>query len=586
MAATRNPHVAAAKRYARAVIKGTTPACGYVRLACTRYLDDLEAAKAKAYPYRFDNGAAEHACNFIEALPHTKGHWAIGTPGVEGTNLITLEAWQCFIVCNLFGWLGKADGLRRYRETYFEIPRKNGKSVLAAAIALYLFAADGEPGGEVFSGATTERQAWEVFRPAQLMAKRTPALLEAFGIEVGAKHLHIVADASRFEPVIGKPGDGASPHCAVIDEYHEHKTGAMLDTMQTGMGARRQPLLFVITTAGSDIAGPCYALRTDAIKVLEGTVENDRLLAIIYTLDEGDDWTTPEALVKANPNLGVSVSGEYLKAQQQAAINSARKQATFKTKHLNVWVYARSPWMNMHAWAACADPSLDLADFTDEQAHAGGDVSAKKDVTSWCRVFTRSIEGVEHYYIFSEHWLPEDQINDPSKAHYQEWVNTGELQTTDGDILDLDEIELAIQDAAQVHQILEIGFDPWGAYQLMSNLQSGKNGRPLNVVEVPQTVKYLSEPMKWLAAFAEAGRLHHIGDPVLAWGVSNVVAREDANGNLFPRKERRENKIDPAVALIIAFNRVLMTETPTASVYEERGLVVLGATDAETESTE
>jgi phage terminase large subunit-like protein len=408
------------------------------------------------------------------------------------------------------------------------------------------------------------------------MVLKTEDLREQIGIEVGAKNMHIIEDGSRFEPVVGKPGDGASPHCGIVDEYHEHKTEDLMETFQTGMGARRQPLLFVITTAGSDLAGPCYALRSDAIKMLEGSLENERLFSIIYTIDTDDDWTDPEILRKANPNYGVSVFEDYLKAQQKQAINSARKQNAFKTKHMNVWVGSRAPWMNLESWLRCADPELKLEEFRSEEAICGSDVAAKRDLTSWCRIFIREVDGEDHFFIFSEHWLPEDTAMDPEKGHYGEWMNMGVLNTTDGPVLDLDEIELAMQDAGNVHKIREIAFDPWGAYQLMGNLMAGKNGRKMVCTEVPQTTKYLSEPMKWLAAYADAGRLHHNGDPVLTWCVSNVVCKEDANGNIFPRKEREENKIDAAVAMILAFSRVLMGDADTGSVYDRRGLAVIG----------
>ncbi len=571
----KHPHVAKANKYARDVVSGKIPAGLYVRQACERHLKDL-GRRAKAYPYKFSSVSAEHACDFIEKLPHTKGKWAVATRGNPSSVLIKLEPFQCFIVCVLFGWLQKADGLRRFRETYIEIPRKNGKSLLAAAIGLYMFAVDGEPGSEVYSGATKEKQAWETFRPARLMTKRTEEFRDAFDIEIGAKNLCIINDESRFEPVVGKPGDGASPHMGIVDEFHEHKTDDLYSTFQTGMGSREQPILFIITTAGTDLAGPCYAQRGDAVKVLSGAVENDQLFVIIFTIDESDDWTDPAILEKANPNYGVSVNADYLKAQQQAAINSARKQNKFKTKHLNVWCGSRSPWLNLESWIACGDPTLKIDDFRGETAICGGDVSAKQDLTSWCRVFVREIEDVDHYYIFSEHWLPEEAAEDPDRGHYGGWVNEGLINTTDGRVLDLDEIELAIQDAASVHQLGEIGFDPWGAYQLIANLISGKHGRRLDAIEIPQTTRYLSEPMKWLQAYADAGRLHHNGDPVLTWCVSNVVCKEDANGNLFPRKERDENKIDAAVALIIAFNRVLMGDEKTGSVYDDRGLTVIG----------
>jgi phage terminase large subunit-like protein len=339
-----SPHVDQANKYAKLVVAGKIPASKWVRLACKRHLDDLQRSKQRNFQYRFDPAKAERPCRFVEALPHTKGKWA------SAGETITLGPWQCFIICVLFGWLVKSTGKYRFREAYIKVPRKNGKSILGSSIGLFKFAADGEFGAEVYSGATTEKQAWEVFRPARLMVERTQALQKAFGITVNAKSLTILSNGSKFEPLIGKPGDGASPSCAIVDEYHEHPDDTLYDTMKTGMGARENPLLLVITTAGSDRSGPCYSLEKDVEKVLEGTLQNDRLFGIMYGIDQKDDWKSEAALIKANPNYGVSVFSDFLLDAQRDAINNARKQNVFKTKHLDEWVNAGIPGFNMAKW--------------------------------------------------------------------------------------------------------------------------------------------------------------------------------------------------------------------------------------------
>ncbi|WP_268967733.1 terminase large subunit domain-containing protein [Zooshikella ganghwensis] len=260
-----------ALQYIDAVLAGDIPACTYIKQACQRHLDDLAKVKEPDYPYYFDDAKADRICKFIQLLPHTKGKW------VAKRELITLELWQCFAFAIPFGWLRKKNNARRYREVYCEVPRKNGKSIIAAGTGLYCFAMDNEYGAEVYSGATSEKQAWEVFRPAKAMVINTPDLKESAQINVNAKNMNRLLDGGRFEPVIGNPGDGASPSCALIDEYHEHKTSDLYDTMRSGMGAREQPLLFVITTAGSNIAGPCYEKRQEVINVLNGVVPNEEL---------------------------------------------------------------------------------------------------------------------------------------------------------------------------------------------------------------------------------------------------------------------------------------------------------------------
>lgn len=554
-------HVEKASEYIKGVIAGDILACNYVRLACQRHLDNLKESKKATYPYRFDEAKAARVCKFIELLPHTKGKWALQR------ELIVLQPWQCFLLCVLFGWVHKKTGLRRFRKAYIEIPRKNGKSIKAAGVGLYMFAADGEHGAEVYAGATSEKQAWEVFRPAKQMAERTPDFLEAYGVAANASNLNIVGNGSRFEPVIGKPGDGASPSCAIVDEYHEHPDDTLVDTMATGMGAREQPLLFEVTTAGSDIAGPCYAQRLDAIRMLEGSVAADDLFACIWTLDEGDDWTTEAALRKANPNYDVSVSGEWLKAEQRNAINSSRKQNTFKTKHLNAWVTARAAWMNMEQWNACAD-APPIAWMKGEPLYVGLDLSSKLDITAVGRVFRREIEGVPHFYAYIRPYLPEAVAEEPEKQHYQGWVHDGHLTATEGDIIDYDHIEQDIREDDAEFNIVEVGFDPWGATQVCNNL--AKDG--ITCVEVPQRVQHLSEPMKMIEAYVKSGQFHHDGNPVLNWAMSNLTVKPDRNENIFPGKDRPESKIDPAVAVIIAMSRAL--QGAEMSVYESRGVRV------------
>jgi phage terminase large subunit-like protein len=575
-------HVAAALRYAEAVRDGEVLACKWVRLACERHLQDLARAESDPeYRFYFDEDAAELVCAFVEELPHTKGKWAAGTPGQPGGNRIRLEPWQKFVLSTLFGWKRVEDELRRFRVAYVEVPRKNGKSILAAGVGLYMFAADGEFGAEVYSGATSKYQAWEVFRPAKLMVERTPEFQAAYGAAAHASNLHILEDGSRFEPVIGKPGDGASPSCAIVDEYHEHPDDTLYDTMLTGMGAREQPLMFVITTAGENLEGACYALHLDVQKVLEGSIDNDELFGIIYTIDEGDDWTSEEALRKANPNYGVSIFGDFLQSQIADAVRSSRKQGIVKTKHLNVWVRARNAWMNMEAWKRQADPTLREEDFEGESCWSGLDLASKLDLTAAVKVFKRQEtvsagdgaeeRTVDHFYVFGRYYLPEEAASDPKHRHYQGWARDGHLILTEGTVIDYARIRGDVAEDAERFHVAQLGIDPFGSTQLGQELQDDHG---VEVVEIPQTVKYLSEPMKWVEAYTLAGQLHHDGNPVLTWAMSNVTARTDANDNVFPRKERKENKIDPVVALIMALGRALANGgADSGSVYDDRGIL-------------
>ncbi len=560
-------YVAIATRYARDVVAGKIPACKWVRLACLRQLKDLDRAKSKKYPYRFDRAAAERACRFAELMPHTKGEWA------RKQEPIRLSPWQIFCRTTIFGWIRKKNGLRRFREVYIEVPRKNGKSTDAATTGLYMFAADGEFGAEVYSGAVSEKQAWEIFRPARLMAKRTPDLCDHYGIEVNAATLAIPDNGSRFEPLIGKPHDGASPSCALVDEYHEHQTDELYETMITGMGARQQPLAYIITTAGSNLAGPCHIKRDQVLKVLEGILKNDELFGIVYTIDEEDDWTSEEALRKANPNYNVSVDGEYLASRQRDAIQIASKQNAFKTKHLNIWVGARSVWMNMQSWAKCP-PRKTLDELAGRPCYIALDLSSKIDLAAQMLVFPPDGDDLL-WHVHGRYYLPEDVVLEKATgnfSHYDAWAKQGLLTLTDGDLIDYEEIENDLRDFKSRFQVEEVPYDPFQATQLATRMTA----EGFTMVEMAPTAKNFSEPMKHLEALVKVRRLAHGKDPILTWMMSNVMLRPDrANRDLYyPVKEKPENKIDGAVALIMAIARA-MTGEGGGSVYESRGFLTV-----------
>jgi len=555
-----------ASQYARDVVDGRIPACKWHKLACARHLRDLERGGSDGFPYVFNPeltdpaGKAyfpgERICKFAELMPHIKGDWA-----ARG-QLIVLEAWQIFILVSIFAWVHRDTGKRRFRVADLYVPRKNAKSTLAAVIGNFMLAVDGEFGAEVYSGATSQDQALEVFRPALLMARATPRFLQTYGVSANASNLAVVEKNAKFEPIIGKPGDGASPSCAIVDEYHEHKTPELYETMQTGMGARSQPLILVITTAGSDISGPCFQHQQELEKVLEGTIENDQRFGIVFTIDEGDDWTSEDVLRKANPNYGVSVDAEFLTIQQRDAIADPRKQNVFKTKHLNVWVAAASPWLNLYHLQQAGDPSLKLEDFRGDDCIVGIDLASKQDIASKVFLFSREIEGERHYYAISRNYVPEAAVQKPESAHYQGWVNSGHLIQTAGNMINITQIEDDLIEAAETVVLKELAKDPWNSAQLGANLQEAG----FEVIDIPQQVRYLSEPMKELQALVDAGRFHHDANPAFVWMLSNVEVKEDRNENIFPRKQRAANKIDAAVALIIAMNRMLAAVAAAGSV--------------------
>ncbi|HEM7896985.1 TPA: terminase large subunit [Burkholderia cenocepacia] len=567
MARESFPLVARANQFARDVVRGKVLACRWVKLACQRHLDDLAASRSASFKYKFDSSKAEKKLRLIQLLPHTKGEWAYKR------QLVSLEPWQLFGLACTFGWVKKKTGFRRFRESYWEVPRKNGKSVIAAGVGIAMFTADDEFGAEVYCGATTERQAWEVFRPARLMVSRSPMLIEHLGIEVNAQALNRPEDGSRFEPIIGNPGDGASPSCAIKDEYHEDDTNVQYETMLTGMGARRQPLMFIITTSGSNIEGPCYDKRRQVIEMLEGTVPDDELFGWIWTIDDGDDWTDPRVLAKANPNIGISVYQEYLESQQQRAINSARFTNTFKTKHLNVWTSAKAGYFNLEAWKACEDRSLMLDQFEGQDSVLALDMARKLDLNSMARLFWRDIDGRRHYFsVAPRFWVPEDTVRNTDNRRmaerYQAWVNQGHLLETDGAEIDYRDILEEAKGANRLCPVQCTPLDPHGA----TNLSHQLDDEGLTPVTVVQNYTNMSDPMKELEAAISAGRFHHDGNPIMTWCVSNVIGK-NLPGNddvVRPIKQGNDNKIDGAVALIMAIGRAMLADrVDSGSIYDQ-----------------
>lgn len=537
-------HAAIAIKYADSVISGKTIACKWIKLAAKRFKKDLKSQSKKTFKYKFDEERANSKCRFIEKFPHTKGKWAAKKES------FILSDWQCFFICNIFGWLRKSNGLRRYRKALLFVPRKNGKSDVAGRIGLAMLAADGEYGAEVYSGATTEKQAYEVFRPARLMANAVHEFKESFGVEVYKSTIIMQSNGSRFEPVIGKPGDGSSPSCAIIDEYHEHDTDESLDTMETGMGAREQPLLLVITTAGINIAGPCFQLQKEAERVLLGQQENDELFCLIYTIDDGDKWDDLSALKKANPNFGVSVDADFLKSRLKDAISNPRKQSIYKTKHLNVWVGAREAYYNMEDWNACANKDLRLEDFEGSRAIIGLDLAHKVDIAALEILIP--LEG-RKYARFGKYYLPEETVSKRENEHYQGWMREGWLNVTDGQITDFTEIKNDILEMSEKFQLESVRFDPAQATMLMNELMT----EGITCIEVKPTVINFSEPMKELDSRMKTRDLMHNGDPVMGWMVSNTVGKLDAKDNVYPRKERPENKIDGVIAHLMALHGLM-----------------------------
>ena len=530
-------YVAIAQQYMADVEAGRISACKWVKLAVKRQRKDLEKYSKHNSLYVFVEAEAVRVCKFIELLTHTKGELA-------GTR-ISLEPWQVFILTTAFGWRRRFGGGRRFRRVYIEVPRGNGKSCLSSGVALYCLVADREPGAEVYSFATTRDQAKIVFGDAKVMAERNAPLRQQFGLQVLANALYVPNTNSTFQAksAEGSTLDGLNTHLAVIDELHAHKTRAVYDVVETSLGKRRSSLLWCITTAGFDTSGICYEVRTMSTKVLEGTVIDETQFAIIYTIDDEDDWTAEAALQKANPNWGVSVRPEVITSLLKKAKALTSAVNNFKTKHLNIWCSASSAWMDMQAWDA-NEIYEDRSSYEGLPCYIGLDVGAKNDVTAKVLLFPRG----KSFMVFADFYLPEAAIEKSTNSQYSGWVADGWINQSGGAMTDLSRIEEDLREDLSRYDVKGIAFDPWNALQLATSLSN--DGAPM--IEYRNTVQNFSDPMKSLEALTQDKRINHDGNPVLRWMMSNVVAKLDAKDNIFPRKERYENKIDGVVALIMA----------------------------------
>lgn len=553
------------------VIERKVSAGQLARRGCERFARDLAASerKRKRSPYYFDAAEAERWLEFLATLRHVKGRWS--------GELFHPSGYQCFCTSQIYGWRLRKDivdeetgevteaGTRRFLEAYIEVARKAGKSFWFAGLGLGHLCIDGEPGAEVYCGATTEKQALEVFRPARAMMMRDEALRERYGVEVNVKSLWVMQDGSHFEPVIGNPGDGPSPSCSITDEYHEHRNRDQVDTMETGMGARAQPLALKITTAGSDFGGPCYDEHLEAVAILNQTLADETKFVMIFAADETVPWESDEALRQANPNLGISVSKRYLHARRLKALNSPTKQAAYKTKHLCHWVGARVAWMNMLRLQRCVKPRLDLQAFEGRRAFGGLDLASRVDLASMAIV----IEDGPRIVAFSTYWAPESVVDgaDVRNKNYKAWADAGYLIKTPGDTIDFDFIEEHVKQMAELLDLHEIGYDPYQATQLATHLQ----GEGLTMVELRPTPINFSEPMMELDSRIIDRKFAYNGNAVTTWCFGNTVAKmRGMMGDLImPDKERPEQKIDGVVALIMGVNRwIAYKDTEIPDDYE------------------
>lgn len=531
----------------------------YTYLAGERHVRDLEEGAARGL--RFDEKAATIAVKFFSLLTHNKGKWA-GQP-------LTLEPWQQFFIASLFGWK-RADGTRRFRESYLEVARKNGKSTVGSGVCLELLVLDGEPGAEIYTAATKKEQARIVFGDAQNMARKSTALLKKVKVQQHA--IMVASTLSTMKPMSSdsKTEDGLNPHGIYIDEYHAHPDDGLYSVLKSATGARAQPLLSIITTAGFNRLGPCAQLRKSLAGLLEGQHHDDSYFALIYSLDEGDDWQDETTWQKANPNLGVSVGLQYLREQYAAAVRLPSQQVPFKTKHLNLWTDSSEVWLPAELWAQGAQGTA-LGELAGRKAWGGLDLAKTRDISSFVLLFPKE-NG--QFDVLCWFWVPEEKVDERTKKDgipYRQWVDEGYLIATPGNVTDYDFIKAEIEAACDLYQVQMIDYDPWNSSQLVINLTN--EGVPMQPLR--QGFASLSAPTSELENLVADVKVHHYGNPVLAWMCGNVVLARDPAGNIKLDKGKSKEKIDGMAALVNAVAGYMSGEGDITCIEEGRGILEL-----------
>ncbi len=542
--------------YGRQVLAGEIPVSKWTRLAVERHYRDLEHGHKRGL--WFSEEHAQHALEFFLYLRHSKGEW-------EGQQFVP-SLWQQFWVALAFGWM-RTDGTRRFRRVWEEVPRKNGKSTKLSGVGLYLFRADGEGGPEVYTAATKLDQAKITHDEAVRMVQSSPHLRRSISDRRG--ELFVRGKADVFKPLgrDSKSLDGLNPHGAIFDEVHAMPDSGIIDVIRSGTGARRNWLMWMITTAGINLRGPGFELHGYAEKVLEGVFEDDEFLAIIYTVDDPEQWQDPTEWAKANPNLGVSVYRHGLKEACDSAIRLPSEQPEFKTKRLNIWLSGGAKWISLADWRRCEDKQLRLEQFEGKRCWIGLDLAERRDIAAVCLVFR------EHgkYFVFWRFYQNEYQAQLPENRHYLKWEASGHLHITPGNATDFDVIgdhiagrraegdpgKVAEPGFLQRFAVEELDYDPKFAPYFVKKLM--EKGVP--AVEIGQNPTTFTAPIIEVENLVLTGQLVHEESPVMDWMISNAKKLTSKfNGLSQIGKDRESEKIDGVLAMLMAIARATAAE--------------------------
>lgn len=539
--------------YARAVVDGAVPAGKYHRLSCARHLRDIARQATPGFPYSLDYERADRFFRFAERLKHYKGEWS--------GQYIRLEPYQKFRLGSIFGWRHVDTNLRRFRTAYNEIPRKNGKSLEAAIVALYVTFFDGEPGAEGYCFANKRDQAKIVFKDCKQLVQSSPEL--SARLTVLMANIHRDTTASKLEPLGADrdSSDGLNPNLIINDEFHAQKNRGMLDVMETATGARQQPLNFQITTAGADPFTPCGDQHDYACKILDGILADETFFAFIAHMDEGDDWTAESTWRKANPNYGVSVKPDDLRALVTKAIAMPAAAAAFQQKRLNQWVNTDAPWLSLEGWRR-GQSQWEAESLRGQRCYLGIDLSSKIDLTAVVAMFPPT-DTRDRWRLLAWTLTPAETVD--ARAHrdrapYRTWINAGYLSTCAGNQIDQDRVVEIVRGAKALFDVQQIGVDPWNS----ANIAKDLTAEGFEVIDIPQTIQQMSQPSKEFEADVLDGLVDAGHNPLVQWCIANVVVQRDNKDNIYPIKKRSRGRIDPVIAALIARKLASIEPEPVA----------------------
>jgi phage terminase large subunit-like protein len=508
-----------------------------VRLTVERHLRDLDESPDNGF--KFSEKEAKRSITFFETfLHHGKGSKFAGKK-------FELSPWQCFVNWCVYGWRN-LDGTRRFQEAYLEVAKKNGKTTWMAGQVLYALIADGEPAAEIYSVATTRDQAKQTYEEAKNIIRHSPHIAKMLKVWTNSI-TYERGTTGFFKPLAADSDtlDGKNSHVVIVDEYHAHKDDSVVDNMKSGMAARQQPLMWYITTAGFNKNRPCYAFRDTCIKVLKQILTQNNLFIMIHTADKDDDWEQESTWIKGNPNIGISVSLDFLQKEYTAAKNNPRKLVNFKTKHLNQWVDAENVWIEHDTWNACNQGEEDLEGC---EAYGGLDLASVRDLTALCLRFQKP-DGTSFYKWWF--WIPEDSVDERVKDKsipYDVWIDQGFITTTPGNITDYNFIKAHIKQLCEDFKIKKIAYDRWNSSQLVIDLIS----EGIAMEALGQGYASMSAPTKEFEKEILTGKMNHAGNPVMTWQISNVHLQRDPADNIKVDKAKSSEKVDGVVAAIMA----------------------------------